>query len=385
MKKRLLIGGAFLASAIYMYSCGGTSTAPQSVDLYLTDAPAQDFPSIIVNVKEVSLCNTGTDTCNPLYKSTEGINVDLTQLNGVLHYVGSAQVPEGTYNRLKVVISNTASVTDNQGNTNQAVFNPQSINQNIPNTVHCDQNAGECVINFNGAVQPFAMGKLIVDFVLKDMEIDTSSNPWRIVKLKMKPITPKSEDDIKDVYYEFYANIENIDSANGSISVSWKNTNYTVNLTDKTVCEINDTNYIGASNCLPQLQTNYCAEIKVNEDPGKNTTLTAIEIELKGQGKCEGEGDDSNMSGNSREMVGTVNSIDSANNTFELSHGNMSTTVKVTDSTVCEHYPNSSGYMYGKDCLTNLTVGWKVEVKLNSNNEALKIEREVETYPDMDD
>ncbi len=385
MKRKVLLGGALFTSALYFYSCGGTSSSPQNVDLYLTDAPAENFPSIIVNVKEVSLCNTGTNTCHSLYKSSTGINVDLTQLNGVMHYVGSSTVPSGNYNRLQVRISQYATVVDNQGNQNDAVFNPESINQNgrmqnIPNTVQCDQNTQECVISFNGAVNPFAMGKLIVDFVIKDMEIDTTTTPWQITKLRMKPLTPKSEDDIKNVHYEFYATITDIDSANNTVTASWKNTNYSVSLTDTTVCEVNDVNYIGASNCIAQLQTNYCAEFKVKEDPAQNTNLTAIEIEVKGQGECKGEGDDENYPSNAREMVGTVQSIDTNNNTFTIdSYPNP---ISVTNSTVCEHYPQLGEYAYGISCLTNLQTGWRVEVKINTNDEAISIEREVETYSD---
>ncbi len=378
MKRKVLIGGALFTSALYFYSCGGTSSSPQNVDLYLTDAPATDFPSIVVNVKEVSLCNTGTNTCHSLYKSSTGINVDLTQLNGVMHYVGSSTVPSGNYNRLQVRISQSATVVDNQGNQNNAIFNPQSINQNKPNTIHCDQNAQECFINFNGTVNPFAMGKLIVDFVLKDMEIDTTKTPWEIIKLTMKPITPKSEKELKDTYYEFYGTITNIDSANNSVTASWKNTNYSVSLTDTTVCEVNDVNYIGASNCIAQLQTNYCAEFKVKEDPAQNTNLTAIKIELKGQGQCEGEGDEENYSSNAIEMIGTVQSIDTNNNTFTID--SYSNPISVTNSTVCEHYPQLGQYAYGIDCLTNLQTGWRVEVKINASDEAISIERKIETY-----
>ncbi len=378
MKRKVLIGGALLTSVLYLYSCGGTSSSPQNVDLYLTDAPATDFPSIVVNVKEVSLCNTGTNTCHSLYKSSTGINVDLTQLNGVMHYVGSSTVPSGNYNRLQVRISQSATVVDNQGNQNNAIFNPQSINQNKPNTIHCDQNAQECFINFNGTVNPFAMGKLIVDFVLKDMEIDTTKTPWEIIKLTMKPITPKSENELKDTYYEFYGTITNVDSANNSVTASWKNTNYSVSLTDTTVCEVNDVNYIGASNCIAQLQTNYCAEFKVKEDPAQNTNLTAIKIELKGQGQCEGEGDEENYSSNAMEMIGTVQSIDTNNNTFTID--SYSNPISVTNSTVCEHYPQLGQYAYGMDCLTNLQTGWRVEVKINASDEAISIERKVETY-----
>ncbi len=378
MKRKVLIGGALLTSALYLYSCGGTSSSPQNVDLYLTDAPATDFPSIVVNVKEVSLCNTGTNTCHSLYKSSTGINVDLTQLNGVMHYVGSSTVPSGNYNRLQVRISQSATVVDNQGNQNNAIFNPQSINQNKPNTIQCDQNTQECLINFNGTVNPFAMGKLIVDFVLKDMEIDTTKTPWEIIKLTMKPITPKSENELKDTYYEFYGTITNIDSANNSVTASWKNTNYSVSLTDATVCEVNDVNYIGASNCIAQLQTNYCAEFKVKEDPAQNTNLTAIKIELKGQGQCEGEGDEENYSSNAVERIGTVQSIDTNNNTFTID--SYSNPISVTNSTACEHYPQIGQYAYGIDCLTNLQTGWKVEVKINASDEAISIERKVETY-----
>jgi len=380
MKKKALIGGVTLTSALLIYSCGGTSSSPQNVDLYLTDAPATDFPSIIVNVKEISLCNTGTGTCHSLYKSSTGINVDLTQLDGVMHYVGSATVPSGSYNRLQVRLSQSATVVDNNGNQNEAILDPQSINKHKHNTIQCDQSTQECMISFNGAVNPFAMGKLIVDFVLKDMEIDISQTPWRIVKLTMKPMTPKSKDEMMGVHYEFYGTIIDIDSTNNSVTASWKNTNYSVALTHKTVCEVNDVNYIGASNCIAQLQTNYCAEFKVKEDPANNTNLTAIKIELKGQGQCEGEGDEENGSSNAREMVGTVQSIDTNNNTFTID--SYTNPISVTSSTVCEHYTQLDQYYYGTDCLTNLQVGWRVEVKINASDEAISIERKVETYSD---
>jgi len=148
---------------------------------------------VVVKVYEVNLCSERTcqNKVN-LFTSQNGLEIDLAKLNGVLQYINTAEIPQGTYNRLEVVMDKNLTITDNDSQQHQAVFvNWTSNNPNKPNEVQCPPDtSNKCYIRFNCVVQPFAMGKLVVDFVLKEFEVNTTTTPWQVVEVKMKPLTP---------------------------------------------------------------------------------------------------------------------------------------------------------------------------------------------------
>ncbi len=160
--------------------------------------------------------------------------------------------------------------------------------------------------------------------------------------------TENSPSKAHDRKYEIYAVVTSV----GTDSISTK-------------CEVNETNYFG-SDCLAQLQPDMCVEVKSSEDPSSTNTITAVEIEVKGQSKC--------MAGMEKESThaeikGAVSSVNKQNGTFTVD----GRVITVTDTTFCEYFGT---YYVGSDCIDNLQSGWMVEVKVNSSKEALKIETE---------
>jgi len=150
---------------------------------------------------------------------------------------------------------------------------------NKPNTVQCDTQ--KCYIRFNGIVQPFSMGKLVIDFVLKEFEVNTNTNPWQVYEVKMKPLTPQ---EMGDKGNEIYLTVQNITS-DISFTGTWMGKIYTVNLTPATKCEINHVDYY-ESQCLSQIKQGMCLEVKVQQDPATATSLTAVKIETEDDKKC---------------------------------------------------------------------------------------------------
>jgi len=260
-------------------SGGGSPSGSSSVSLYFTD-DASMYPEILVKVYEVSLCSD--NACQQkvsLFTNQQGLQVDLAKLNGVYQYIATTNIPQGTYNRLEVVMDKNLTITDQNG-SHQAVFVPMQEKPNKPNTVQCPTDE-RCYIRFNGAVQPFAMGKLVVDFVLKEFEVSTSTDPWQVTEVKMKPLTPQG---VQNKNKSVYLSVQSVGT--NSFTGTWMGKTYTVNITQNTTCKINGINYSG-SECINQITQGMCLEVKVQEDPATSDVLTAVKIESeKKQAKC---------------------------------------------------------------------------------------------------
>ncbi len=354
-----------ILSGLFFTACGGGGGGTQtgSVSLFFTDSPANVYSSVLVKVYEVNLCSD--NQCQnkvKLFTNQQGLEVDLSKLNGILQYINTANIPQETYNRLEVILDKNLTIIDGSGVSHSAIFTPMQEKPNKPNTVQCDNANNKCYIRFNGTVQPFAMGKLVVDFVLKEFEVDENTNPWQVTEVKMMPLTPQTNK------YKVYLSVQSVNSQNNTITGTWMGKTYTVNISSNTVCEINGTNYQG-TNCTGQIQSGMCIEVKTYQDPSNLTTFTATKIEMEEPDKCANS---SGPSPNYTELKGTVSSKDSQNSTFNINKYN--NPIKVTPSTYCEYQEDD--YMMGTQCLTNLQTGWLVEVKINSNNEAIKIEKE---------
>jgi hypothetical protein len=267
----------------FVFSCGGgggggSPSGSSTVSLYFTD-DASMYSEILVKVYEVSLCSD--NACQQkvsLFANQQGLQVDLAKLNGVYQYITTTNIPQGTYNRLEVVMDKNLTITDQNG-SHQAIFVPMQEKPNKPNTVQCAID-GKCYIRFNGTVQPFAMGKLVVDFVLKEFEVSTSTNPWQVTEVKMMPLTPQS---VQDKDREVYIKVQSVGS--NSFAGTWMGKTYTVNITQNTTCEIGNTNYSG-SECINQITQGMCLEVKVQEDPATSNVLNAVKIESENQAKC---------------------------------------------------------------------------------------------------
>lgn len=364
-KMRVLFATAVCGGLVA--SCGGGggsssgSVSGQSIPLYFTDDMSL-YASITVRVYEVNLCSD--NQCQQkvnLYSNQQGLEIDLAKLNGVLQYINTASIPQGTYNRLEVILDRNLSIVDGSGQTHDAVFTPMQEKPNKPNVVQCPDSS-KCYIRFNGTVQPFAMGKLIVDFNLKEFEVNTQKSPWEVYEVKMMPVTPPSQPDMK-----LCLAVQNVQE--NRITGTWMGRTFTINITQNTVCEINGAYYSGNS-CAGQIQQGMCIEVKTRQDPASSSSLDAVEIESEKPSRCMMSS--GVQPSKPRELKGYVNSVNITDSTFTLR--NYSTPIKVTNNTYCRY--QRGAHMTGMPCLSSLQAGWLVGVKVNSSGEALRIQRE---------
>lgn len=348
---------------------GGGNAKTDSVSLYFTDAPADVYSSVLVKVYEVNLCSDYycQNKVN-LFTNQQGLEVDLSKLQGILQYINTFNIPQVTYNGLEVIMDKNLTIFDGSGKSHDAIFTSMQENPNKPNTMQCDS---RCYIRFKGTVQPFSTGKLIVDFKLKDFDVNENTIPWQVTEIKMIPLTPQ---DSMPTYYKVYLTVQSVNSQNNTITGTWMGKTYTINVTQSTVCEINGVYYSGI-NCTAQINSNMCLEIKNNADLTGSSTLTAIKIETENPKKCYmmSSSPPPNQPVPSQPVMKLKGYVTAkGTDTFNLNTYNNS--IQITSNTYCEYQKNV--YMTGNNCFTNLQNGWFVEVKINSSNQAIKIERE---------
>ncbi|HEY5648302.1 MAG TPA: DUF4382 domain-containing protein [Nitrospiria bacterium] len=295
MNRVVVIGGLILLG--FLFGCGESDTefTGASVPLYVTDTPGDEFPGVEITLFSVKLCSdpgcAGTVT---LYENPAGRSIRLSELDGVLQLLGFPLIPAGTYNRLEVTLDSVALVTDGAGNTHDAYFDPETENLNKPNVVLCPPELpGRCQIRFNGAVQPFAMGRLVVDFVLKDFEIESQPCPgvpdaasWCITEVKMHPLTPADMDDFDNgPDFKITGTVSAVLPTH--VLILSGGMEYALFLTGTTKCEINGTEVVGSEACLANLVAGMCVEVETPDDPALGAALEAREIETEESSDCQ--------------------------------------------------------------------------------------------------
>ncbi|MEJ5339399.1 MAG: DUF4382 domain-containing protein [Aquificaceae bacterium] len=269
---------AFVSFASYslISSCGGGGGGSPTIraDLYITDAQENTYQSVIVRIYEINLCSD--NACQSkinLFTNQQGVEIDLKRLENVMQYLNTGDIPQGTYNRLEVILDKNLSVDNNP-----AQFN--SISQtNKPNTVYCHAD-NKCHIRFNGIVQPFSVGKFAVDFDLKQFQINQNTSPWTVTDLLMKPLTPA---EVGNRGFVLFLTVNSM--GNDSFTGSWMSRTYTVSLNQSTTCSINHTFYSGQQ-CLQHLQRDMCYMVRVRQDPSAYTSLIASDISSAPQRLC---------------------------------------------------------------------------------------------------
>ncbi len=288
--KQIVFTAFFLMSALIL-GCGSDGDSGRSLPFYITDDPGDQFPSVQITIFDANLCsdNDCQNTAN-LFHSDDGLTVDLAELDGILQYINDINVPDDTYNRLEIILDENAIIKDKDGVDHLAYFEPDTSNPNKANVVLCPENLpNRCLIRFNGAVQPFAMGKFIVDFDLKGFEVASShctgitdTNSWCITEVKMHPLTP--EDMIDNLDFKVSGQVTVVTPDN--FTVQGRSRSHTIVMNESTKCKINENDVIGASSCLPLIQVDMCLEIETSDDPALTNPLTAKEVETEDQSHC---------------------------------------------------------------------------------------------------
>ncbi len=273
MSKKRILASAIFAGGLLLAGCGGTDTSSSpsgatQVAGYITDAPADTLAVFEVTLYEIRLSN-GTTTVT-LFSDSNGVAVDLTDLKGVMKYIGSAQVSGNTtFTTVEIVVGKDVNVKDANGNTATVSFG-----SNLQG-VTCDQATGKCTIKVDGLNINVSNGKVAIDFDLKGFEVDVNNRVISGISIKHKSV-----DTTKPMPYELTGVVKSV--GNNSFVITWRNTDFTVNVDQNTVCE-----GMGA-NCMPQ--KSWCVEVEGSSDPASSSTILALELERKKAKKCIAEG-----------------------------------------------------------------------------------------------
>lgn len=279
---------ALLAGAAAACGGGGGDGGNTRVAVYVTDAPGDVYAGVGVTLYDLRLCRDArcVDTV-ALFHSDAGLALPLHELAGVLQYVNTVTIPAGPYNRLEAILDRDLAITDAGGIVHPAQFAPQAEQPNKPNTVTCADD--RCGIRFNGAIGPLADGKLAVDFVLKEFEVEehACANPadtasWCVTEVRMHPLTPAELAD-KDEY-EVHGLVAL--KSDAALTLDVQGVNLAVQLGATTRCEANGTAVMGVAACLAQIQVGACVEVESTADPAQATALLAKKIEVEDARAC---------------------------------------------------------------------------------------------------
>jgi hypothetical protein len=288
--KRLFVA---MSVVIALVANGCDSGGGGAVPFYVTDAPGDQFPGVEITLFDVNLCDDHLcEHVVNLFHADAGLAIDLVGLDGVWQYLTTANIPGGTYNRLELILGNTATITDDTAATHPAYFAPMSANPSQPNEVLCPAGLiDRCLIRFNGAVQPFAMDQFVVDFDLKDFEVEMTPcvgvlDPasWCITQVKMQPLTP-AEADAQPVF-KIIGDVTELFASAFSIEAAGQG--HMVDLGSVTLCTINGSDALGGASCLPLIEVGMCVEVTTHEDPFTSSHLGAIRVESVDGTQCGG-------------------------------------------------------------------------------------------------
>ncbi len=185
-----------LGAGIWLSSCGGgggggtSSTPTGSVGLFMTD-DASTYKNVIAVVNSVSFLNSGNgDSCTvfPAAGNTSPATVNLSNLSDVMALISTGNCPAESFNRIKVVFSNSVGLTDSTGASSQCAFTSFSQGQPAPDTLSCSGN--NCTMEINGAVNVLASqdSRAALDFVLKDFDVTGFGTSSCSVSMRVSPL-----------------------------------------------------------------------------------------------------------------------------------------------------------------------------------------------------
>ncbi len=271
MSGKIILASAVLTGGMLITSCGGTdvSSSPSgatSIAGYITDVPADSLTVFEVTLYEIRLSN-GTATV-AIFSDNNGVAVDLTDLKGVMKYMGSVNIAGSTiFTSIEIVVGKNVNIKDANGNT--AIV---SFGASLPG-VTCDQTTDKCTIKVENLNIDVSKGKVAIDFDLKGFQINVNNGNITSISIKHRGMNNDAP-----IPYELTGVVKSVDFNNNSFVITWGEKNFTVRVDQNTVCE-----GMGPG-CLPQ--TNWCVEVESGSDPVSSSTILALEVERKKAKKC---------------------------------------------------------------------------------------------------
>lgn len=290
---------AIAAVVLAAAGCGADDAAEKNVSVYIgaqavgTTAAAEigaDLDAVWITLKAVNLCSDPDCTdATELFAAPDGRRFDLMALNDLLQYLATTEAEDKTYNRLELILGRDLEIEAAGGDLEAARFATITSNPKIPNIVHCPAApTADCAIRTNGAVQPFALGRIAVSFDLKAFEVEDApctdaDDPasWCVTQVKMHPLTPAELPGTFGVI----GTVTGVGVTGFTFAVG--DTAYLVTVDGSTACDLGGDAGVG-DDCLLLIEEDACVLVRTPQDPGATDVLTAESVEDAAESVCAG-------------------------------------------------------------------------------------------------
>lgn len=205
MKKIVVLLAIIVTVTILLYSCGGGGSKGSSTEaggetlgtvaLFATDAKItdlSDFQQVNITLDDVSLLDTGTNaTCDLLTTPT---SLNLSDLSDTIQLLSISSCHADQFNRIHLVFDKNLYLKTNSASSSCS-FTSFKDEKNNPNVLSCS--GSTCILDINGAVNVFAgqSGKLSLDFVLKDFDVDNFPGSPCTATMKVSSLNASNMED----------------------------------------------------------------------------------------------------------------------------------------------------------------------------------------------
>ncbi len=172
---------------------GGTTGESGTVALFVTDNLA-DFDQVTTTITGVEILHTGSGASCPVL--SDAVALDISELSSEFLLLDVASCEAAQYNRIRVEMSETVAL--GQDDTEQeCTFASYKDSGNKPNVLQC--NDGTCSMDINGMVNVAANqgSTLVLDFDLKEFEVENFGEEGCTVTMKVEPLNANDIDDKK--------------------------------------------------------------------------------------------------------------------------------------------------------------------------------------------
>lgn len=167
LKTILLWLVAAMATLLSVLGCGGgsSSSGTATLDLFITDDLTPDYTGVWVKVYKGSL-GKADGSFTTVFESAEGLPVNLRQLNdGTARFLllAPGRVPEGTYDKVEVILDKTVTlVATGSGTTTSA---------NFPDTYDTTDGKSRIGLTLDPNLTVPGPNRLVIDFDLKNWTV----------------------------------------------------------------------------------------------------------------------------------------------------------------------------------------------------------------------
>ncbi len=173
-------------------STPGTSVSQSApVGLFMTD-DASGFRQVSAVINSVTLLNTSSgDSCTVL---SGPVNIDLANLSNVMELVKTSTCPAGSFDKVRIVFSNSVGLTNSSGVSGPCSFTAFSPGQPSPDTMSCSGN--NCTMDLNTPVNIVAgqNNRAGLDFDLKNFNVTGFGGGACSMTMRVNPLNAQEMD-----------------------------------------------------------------------------------------------------------------------------------------------------------------------------------------------